>query len=155
VAAANELVLRVLPCRSEAQDRENFQATRRVSGHHGEFAVGEDGALRLVDRSSMGTTIDGVRLPRDTPARLPRLCRIGVAGVIELEAETLGEESAPDALVLGRLGNQESHVYVWVVRRFSIEGRGEVVNEGGVLRYAGAPGVRGAAFRADDLCVAD
>jgi serine/threonine protein kinase len=153
-AIQNEIVLRLLPCRSEAQDRDNFQATRRVSGHHGEFVAAE-GAVWLVDRSTLGTTIDGVRVPREARVRLPGRFRLCVAEAIELEGEVLGAEGAAEALALRRVGNYEGHEYVWVLARAAIEGRGEVVNDGGTLRYAGAPNVRGAPFRPDDLTVAD
>jgi serine/threonine protein kinase len=157
VAVRNELVLRLLPCRSEALDPDNFHATRRISGHHGEFSA-RDGAIWLVDRGRLGTAIDGVPAPRDTPARLPARFLLEIAGALALEGEVRGPEGAAEALVLRRVGNQESHVYVWVLDRVVLDGPNgpaEVVNEGGVLKYAGPAGVRGVPFAPDDLCVAE
>jgi len=119
----NTLVLRLLPCRSLALDPRNYAATKEISTTHATIEERE-GAAWLVDSSTKGTWIDGVRAPRGTPVRLPARFRLGVAGVLELDGLVFPEH--PDAaqpleaVWLGRVGNWASQSYLWVPRAASL-----------------------------------
>ncbi len=122
-AAGNTLVLRVLPCRNAVVDHANFVATKEISGGHATIEE-RDGAAFLTDHSARGTTIDDVRVPKGTPARLPSRFRLGVAGVLTFEGRVLPEHPGPDrpleAVYLRRADNHSHHGYLWVVRRAAL-----------------------------------
>ncbi len=76
----NDVVLRVLPCRDQARDPDNWAATVRISNAHAEVDVAEDGATAtVVDRSARGTLLGGTPLATDRPAPLPDAFELDVA----------------------------------------------------------------------------
>ena len=112
------LVLRALPCRSQAQDPENWARTLEISSIHGELVARPDGVC-LVDRSSRGTSVDGQPAPRGEPLRLPERFRLELArGALALAGRVFGRDPGgvrPQALRLDRVDNAPEHGYVWVV----------------------------------------
>ena len=125
----NVLVLRLLPCRSQQVDPQNFKLTNEISGHHGEFFCCE-GAPFLVDRSSRGTWLDGVRMPKDVPMQLGAEFELNLAGVLELRGRIFPKDAGPrkplEALRLERVSNAPGHAYVWVLERARL-GPGEAI----------------------------
>ncbi|GIW72769.1 MAG: hypothetical protein KatS3mg102_2311 [Planctomycetota bacterium] len=127
----NDVVLRVLPCRSPERDPDNWEATLRLSQSHGEIGLRGQEAW-VIDRSTRGSVLDGVRLERGRPAPLPDRFTLALGeGALVLEstivrapversgaAEHRGESAGPgaagavEAVLLRRRNNAPHHVYV-------------------------------------------
>ncbi|MFC1708053.1 FHA domain-containing protein, partial [Planctomycetota bacterium] len=116
----NDVVLRVLPCRSPQIDPDNFYRTNQISGHHGELLLKDECAL-IVDSSRSGIWLDGRRLKKGIPTPLPRAFKLSVSGVLELQGQMYPPDAPPrspiEAIRLLRIENFEEHVYVWVITR--------------------------------------
>lgn len=119
----NDVILRRLPCRDARRDLENFAATRRIAGAHGEFAIREgEGMVR--DRSSRGTFLDGARIERRTWTPLPDSFELGIGtNALRLRGTVLraplacnlapgGAAGTIRAIVLERIENAPEHRYV-------------------------------------------
>ncbi|MFC1706300.1 FHA domain-containing serine/threonine-protein kinase [Planctomycetota bacterium] len=119
VAQENNLIMRVLPCRTEEIDPENIAATVKISHRHGTI-VQRGSDLFVVDHSEHGTWLDGERLPDREPTKLPSCFLLDVAGVLTLKGMVhpvlRSDASPPEALLLQRVDNQAGDAYLWVLR---------------------------------------
>jgi serine/threonine-protein kinase len=110
------VVLRALPCRSEAEDPDNWQRCLRLSSHHGEFLLTDDG-VSVTDTSTLGTEVGEKRLARGETHKVPGThCSLSLAdGALDLRCQVFpGNDGRASALVVRRAGNCENHVYVLV-----------------------------------------
>jgi serine/threonine-protein kinase len=114
----NHVVLRLLPCRDQAQDPANWSATMRLSNAHGEVEV--EGARATVrDRSSRGMSLSGAPLAKEVATPLPDVFDLDIAqGALRLHGRIarggIGPEAPVESVVLRRVGNAEGHVYALV-----------------------------------------
>jgi hypothetical protein len=113
---ANVLVLRALPCRSQALDPECWTRTLEISSQHGELVPRAD-AIWLIDRSSRGTEVDGRPTPKGEPVRLPERCTLDLArGSLRLDVRVApGAGGRPAWVRLERIDNAPQHAYLWVL----------------------------------------
>jgi serine/threonine protein kinase len=110
-AAANTLVLRVLPCRSERLDAAHFRATQGISASHATIDSAGD-RFTITDHSRGGTWLDGVRLESGRTVTLPPAFTLGLFDALTLEGCVHGGGAA---LSLRRRANATTHAYLWVV----------------------------------------
>ncbi len=121
----NDMVLRVLPCRSAQQDPDNWRTTNRISSKHGAFVFGPREAY-VVDYSKLGIVMNGQRVHPDTDVSLPSQFELEIgAGAIELVGDQVrGRYDAYgarlEAIVLRRKSNWSKHFYVLIERAFGI-----------------------------------
>lgn len=127
------LTLRLLPCRSEALDPENWQKTLCISSPHATVQARADHvAIRDEPGSKNGVYLGesgGKRpgaparqLPKGDWQRLPERCEIFIGQqVLQLSAQTFcGERGGIEALRLGRVNNLPELEYLLAVRRVRI-----------------------------------
>jgi predicted component of type VI protein secretion system len=80
---SNDLVLRLLPCRSEDEDRQNWAHTMAISGTHGGFVLRDNG-LFLHNTSRLGLFLNGRKLVEEEKTRLPDVFILMLAGALRL-----------------------------------------------------------------------
>jgi len=139
-ARGNEVVLRLLPCRSEVEDPENWRLSEEVSRVHVQLEAGDAGRLTATDRSSRGTWLEtrsagggppsgpapGVpptarRLPAGRPEAIDDRFALALARALVLEGTCLrGEDGGIDAVIVRRPKNAPHHVYALVPRRLDL-----------------------------------
>ena len=87
-SVTNDVILRLLPCRSMEEDSENWRANRRFSRTHLKLGLGKEGACVEDGGTACGTYLGARRLKPGQRKQLPDSCRIGVAGELELDVRT-------------------------------------------------------------------
>jgi hypothetical protein len=136
----NDVLLRVLPCRSAALDPDNWRKTTQISKVHGVIRIEEDRAT-LTDFSSRGTRFMGQRLQTGLPTELSGRFHLDVAdGALEFDGRMVRTLAAPAqtvdqvettgldpvfvvaTVILSRKGNTEGHHYALVNRSLSFGG---------------------------------
>lgn len=125
------LTLRLLPCRSEALDAENWQKTRYISSPHATLkACGDRFEIHDEQSSKNGVYLaegGGERpaaarqLPKGKWERLPERCEIFIGrDVLQLSAQVFRGAAGVDALRLTRVNNLPELEYVMAVRGLRI-----------------------------------
>ncbi len=121
----NDMVLRVLPCRSAKQDADNWRTTNRISSKHGAFMFGPREAY-IVDHSKLGILLNGKRIPRDQDVPLPVHFELEIgAGALTLCGDQIQGRYDKfgvrlEAISLRRKRNFIKHFYVLMERSFGI-----------------------------------
>jgi len=140
----NDLVFRLLPCRSQEQDPEHWKQTMAISGTHGSFQLGLEG-LSLRTDGRHGVVLNGRRLEANDTAELPAVFVLMLAGVLRLKGRVYAPTvDAPlldvrsdhplpggaeigasfpgpiDCLHLRRVANKDEHEYLLLYRAAGI-----------------------------------
>jgi hypothetical protein len=141
-----DLILRLLPCRSEKEDPENYRRNLTISRHHGAFRLGPREAILADAGRSQGLAVDGAPVPPGGEATLPPDGRVVLSrGALELRVRVFREErpegfairgeTAPlgerglvgmegtgriAAVRIERAGNAPGHAYVLLARHAAV-----------------------------------
>jgi serine/threonine protein kinase len=103
-----DLCLRLLPTGSQRE------RTARISGNHGHIAHDGEG-YRIIDRSSNGLFLNGLRLESAKPARLSSGDVVDFAEVLQIKLRIY-----PTALTMARQNNHQEHCYVLLEEEISL-----------------------------------
>jgi len=116
-----------------------FDARTGVGSSHMTLRLAHSGAA-LVDQSRNGTFVGGERLSPDAPGTLARLSKVGLAGVLDLEARVLspGDEFDPAGYVVHARGGLFEDALGSHVAAVSIERVDNLPEESYLVIYAGA-----------------
>jgi hypothetical protein len=100
-----DLVLRLLPCRSEKEDPENYRKNLTISRLQGSFRIREREVLLAGARGGKGLALDGAPVHAGGAAALPDRCAVSLSrGALALQVRLFREKAAGAFTIRGEPG---------------------------------------------------